>query len=152
MKILVDSLKRIKQDDCTNFINETLAKYKVGKDFNSLDKLLNKGTFGYYDVNADYTNTDLGVDIHSTILLRDAFVNRGASAAGVGTHVFLSDAVFTRTDVYFYSNIADTPSFIVHELFHVAGIDRSIVDSQQMTNAIRENCRKLGSDPIRIRH
>jgi hypothetical protein len=152
MKILVESLGRIKEDDCRNFINETLAKHKVGKDVNSLDKLLNTATFGYYNVNADYTNTDLGVDIHSTIVLRDSFVNRGASAAGVGTSVFLSDAVFTRTDLYFYSNIADTPSFIVHELFHVAGIDKSIVDSQQLTNAIWENCRRLGSDRIIIRH
>lgn len=151
-KILAESSARINEDDCRNFINETLAKYKVGKQVNSLDKLLNKTTFGYYDASADYTNTDLGVDIHSTILLRDAFVNRGASAAGVGTSVFLSDAVFTRTDIYFYSNIADTPSFIVHELFHVAGIDKSVVDSQQMTDAIRKNCRKLGSDRILIRH
>jgi hypothetical protein len=100
MGILVDSLRTIKEDDCTNFINETLAKYKVGKEFNSLDKLLNKATLGRYDVNADYTNSDLGIDIHGTILLRDAYVNRGASAVTYGTHVLLSDKVFDRTDYY----------------------------------------------------
>ena len=153
-KILDSSFNRINQDDCKNFINQTLADYKVGKGFNTLDKLLNRATFGYYDVNADYTNTDLGVDIDSTIGLRDAFVNRGASAVTTGdrSHIFLSDKVFERTDYYFYSRTADTPSYIVHELLHVAGIDKSIVDSQQMTKAIREHCRLLGSDPITLRH
>ena len=46
MKILVESLGRINEDDCKNFINETLTKYKVGKESNSLDKLLNRATLG----------------------------------------------------------------------------------------------------------
>ena len=107
-------------------------------------------------MNADYTNTDLGVDIESTILLRDAFINRGASAAGVGTSVFLSDKVFERSSsiipIRSWNRIADTPSYLVHELFHVAGIDKAVIDSQQMTNSIRENCRKIGSNPITLRH
>ena len=157
-KILADTFKKINEDDCKNFINETLAKYKVGKDVNSLDKLLNKATFGYYDVSADYTNTDLGVDIESAILLRDAFVNRGASAVTTPdrSHVFLSDIVFERSSsiipIQSWNRIADTPGYVVHELFHVAGIDKSIVDSQQMTNAIHEHCHLLGSDPITLRH
>ncbi|MGZ5483994.1 MAG: hypothetical protein ACXWID_18710, partial [Pyrinomonadaceae bacterium] len=156
MGILVESLTRIQEDDCKNFINETLAKYKVAKEFNSFDKLLNRATLGYYDVNADYTNADLGVDMRSTILLRDMFVNRGASAGGVGTNVFLTNKVFERSSsiipVQSWNHVADTPSYIVHELFHVAGIDKSIIDSQQMTDAIRRNCRLLGSDRIIISH
>src|SRR5205807_2221809 len=50
-KILDSSFNRINQDDCKNFINQTLADYKVGKGFNTLDKLLGRATFGYYDVN-----------------------------------------------------------------------------------------------------
>jgi len=154
--ILADSFKRISKDDCTNFIKATLAKYKVGKEFNSLEKLLHKATLGRYDVDADYTDADLGVDIHSTILLRDAFVNRGASAVTVGTHAFLSDRVFERSSsiipIQSWNRIADTPSYIVHELFHIAGIDKSIVDSQEMTDAIRSNCRLNGSERIILRH
>lgn len=152
MKILVDSLRRIKQEDCTNFINETLANNKVGNEFNSLDKLLNKATFGRYDVHADYTGTDLGVDTNSTIILRDLFVNGGASAGGVGTRVFLTDNAFTREDHYWNRDIADTSSIIVHELFHVAGIDKTIVDSQQLTNALQDHCRTPGGNPIILRH
>jgi len=156
MKILVESLGRINEDDCKNFINETLTKYKVGKESNSLDKLLNRATLGYYNVNVDYSNTDLGVDMRSTILLRDAFANRGASAATAGPHIFLSDKVFQRSSSIIplprWNRKADTPTYIVHELFHVAGIDKSIIDSQQMTDAIRRNCRLLGSDRIIIRH
>ncbi len=134
-----------------------LAKYKVDKEFNSLDKLLSKAVFGYYDrSNPNYTNTELGVDMESMILLRDAFVNQQANAHTVRyrdrSHVFLSDDVFSRTDYYLYSNIADTPGYIAHELFHVAGIAEGIVDSQQMTNAIKEHCHLLGSEPIIIRH
>lgn len=105
-------------------------------------------------MNAQYTNTDLGVDMDSAIRLRDSFVNRGASAVTTGDrlHVFMSDKVFDRTDYYIYSHIADTPGYIVHELFHVAGIDKSIVDSQQLTDAIRQHCHLTGSDRIVIRH
>jgi hypothetical protein len=34
--------------------------------------------------------------------------------------------------IFLKNRIADTPGYVVHELFHVAGIDKSIVDSQQI--------------------
>jgi len=75
------------------------------------------------------------------------------TAHGVGTRVFLSDRAFTRNDGYLNRDVADTPSIIVHELFHVAGIDKTIVDSQQLTNEIQEHCLKSGySNPIILRH
>jgi len=147
-QILDPAYKRINQDDCKTFINETLAKYKVGKDFDSLEKLLNKATLSYYDTDANYDNTDLNVSSHDAILLVDDFGRKQASAVTVGSRVFLSDKVFTRTDYYFYSYKADTSSYIVHELLHVAGIDKSIVDSQAMTDDIRAHCRTPGSDRI----
>lgn len=114
-----------------------LAKHKVPKKFDSLDKLLNIATIGYYDVDANYTASDLATDIETTIMLRDAFVNRRDTAHAVFTssRMWLSHRAFTRSDRYWNRNVADTPSIIVHELFHVAGIDKKTVDSQQFTNA-----------------
>jgi hypothetical protein len=152
MKILVDSLSRIRQKDCTDFINATLAKYKVGKDVDSLDKLLKKGTFGRYDVNADYQTTDLGVDFNDAMELCEVFVNRGWTAASKDNRVFLSDKAFSRTKHYWYKNVADTSSIIVHELFHVAGIDEKIVDSQELTTEIQKHCWTRGSDLINLVH
>lgn len=153
LKILDDSFKRINQKDCTDFINETLAKHKVPKKFDSLDKLLNTATIGYYDVEADYTASDLATDIETTIMLRDAFVNRREVAHGVGTRIWLSHRAFTRSDRYWNRDVADTPSMIVHELLHLAGIDRSIVDSQRLSNEIQEHCRKSGyCNPLVLRH
>jgi hypothetical protein len=88
-------------------------------------------------------------------MLRDAFVNRRDTAHAVFTssRMWLSHRAFTRSDRYWNRNVADTPSIIVHELFHVAGIDKKTVDSQQFTNAIQEHCRKPGySNPIILRH
>jgi YD repeat-containing protein len=157
-KILADSNNIINEDDCKKFINDTLAKFKVAKDVDSLDKLLNRARFSYYDTSTflggpDYSPSQLGLDTDSTLRVRGAFLAEAAAVTAPNrVNVFLSDAVFDRTDHYWFSHIADTPSYIVHELFHVAGIDKSIVDSQQMTNAIRENCGLVGSDPIILRH
>lgn len=149
----------MRQKDCTDFINRTLAKHKVDAKFDSVDKLFRQATFGRYELpsrfgaDTGYTEADLGVDSHSLIMLRDDFVNRGATAVTVGTRVFLSDRAFTRNDSYLNRDVADTPSIIVHELFHVARIDKRIVDSQQLTNEIREHCRKPGySNPIILKH
>ncbi len=153
-KILADSFGRINQADCAKFINETLAKHKVGKDFNSLDKLLNRAKLSYYNTSTflggpDYSPSQLGLDTHGTLVVRGLFLGGAAAVTAPDrTNVFLSDAVFARTDLYFYSNIADSAGFIVHELFHVAGIDKSIVDSQQFQDEIRKHCRLLGSDRI----
>jgi hypothetical protein len=154
----------INDDDCKNFINEMLAKYKVAKELDSLDKVLSRTVFEYYNKSqssfdlsaANYTDTQLGVDMESVILLRAAFMKRGASAVtvryqGIG-HVFLTDDVFSRSDHYWGSNIADTPVFIVHELFHVAGIDQAVVDSQQMTNAITQHCHLVGANQVILSH
>jgi len=153
-KILVDAFGRINQDDCTKFINETLAKHKVGKDFNTLGKLLNRAKLSYYNTSTmlggpNYSPSELGLDTHGTLLVRGSFL-AGATAvtAPDRVNIFLSDPVFNRTDYIFFTNIADTPSYIVHELFHVAGIDPKIVDSQHFQDEIRKHCRLLGSERI----
>jgi hypothetical protein len=159
-QILSQSYQTINDDDCKNFINDTLAKYKVAKNLNSLNKLLNTAKFSYYNTSTflggpDYSPSDLGLDSHGTLLVRAAFLREGVAAvtAPDRINVFLSDAVFKRSDSYLFGiHNADTPGYIVHELFHVAGIDEKIVDSQEMTNAIREHCHLLGSDQIILRH
>jgi hypothetical protein len=159
MGILVDSLKRIREDDCTNFINETLAKYRVAKGVNSLDKLLNRARFGFYDNSwsgPDYGPQDLGLDSHGALRVRAAFLRVGVAAVTAPdlVHVFLSAAVFERSSsilpIESWNHNADTPGYIVHELFHVAGIDENIVDSQAMTNSISEHCHLVGTDRIRL--
>jgi len=158
-QILSQSHQIINDDDCKNFINDTLAEYKVAKNLNSLNKLLNTAKFSYYNTSTflggpDYSPSDLGLDSHGTLRVRGAFLS-GASAvtAPDRINVFLSDAVFKRSDSYLFGiHNADTPAYIVHELFHVAGIDEKIVDSREMTNAIREHCHLVGSDPIILKH
>jgi hypothetical protein len=68
-KILSSAFNAVNESDCKKFINETLAKNKVDEAVDSLDKLLNRATFGYYDVNADYTNNDLGSWLYQQIQL-----------------------------------------------------------------------------------
>jgi hypothetical protein len=46
---------------------QIVANNKVEKGVDWLDKLLNRATFRYYDVNANYTNADVGVDMDSAI-------------------------------------------------------------------------------------
>lgn len=156
-RILASSSNRINQGDCKKFINDTLEKNKVGKDFNSLEKLLNRAKLSYYDTSTflggpNYSPSQLGLDTHGTLVVRGLFLGGAAAVTAPDrTNVFLSDAVFARTDLYLYSNIADTPSFIVHELFHLAGVDKSIVDSQQFQDEIRKHCRLLGSDRILLK-
>ena len=150
------SYNRINQDDCKKFINDTLAKHKVGKDFDSLGKLLAKATFSFYDTSTflgghDYSPSQLGIDTHGTLLIRGAFL-AGASAVTYRTSVFLSSKVFDRPILGYIGRTADTPSYIVHELFHLAGIPKEIVDSQQFTDEIRKNCRLRGSNRIILLH
>jgi hypothetical protein len=158
-KILATSYNRINQGDCKKFINDTLAKHKVGKDFDSLEKLLNRAKFSFYDTSTflggpDYSPSQLGLDTNGTLQVRGSFLD-GASAvtAPDRVNVFLSSKAFDRPLTrYGGGRFADTPSYIVHELFHVAGIDPSIVDSQTLTNDIRTNCRLTGADPIILGH
>ena len=135
----------------------------MGQDFNSLEKLLSRARFSFYDTSTflggpDYTPSQLGLDTHGTLQVRGAFLN-GASAvtAPDRINVFLSSRVFDRPlsssiPVPGFNRYADTSSYIVHELFHVAGINPSVVDSQNLTDEIRANCRLTGSDPITLKH
>jgi hypothetical protein len=159
-----ESFSRITQDNCKGFINRTLAAHGVAADLNSLEKLLDRAKFNFYDTSKDaligesYSPGELGLDSQGAILVSAEFMG-GASAvtAPDRVNVFLSSIVFDRPlsrsiPVPGYNRYADTASYIVHELFHVAGIKPSIVDSQKLTKEIRENCRLTGSDPITLKH
>ena len=159
-QLLADAYNRINQDNCKSFINNTLANanYGVGQDFNSLEKLLTRANLSFYDtsklglLSTEYTPSELGVDANGAILLQGAFLN-GASAATYQNNIFLSSKVFDRPWTrYGGGRFADTPSYIVHELFHVAGIKQSIVDSQSLVDDIQKNCRLTGSERIVLAH
>ena len=89
--------------------------------------------------------------------MRGAFLNPDVSAvtAPDSINVFLSDRVFSRPSSIIpigpFNRFADTSSYIVHELFHVAGVPASVIDTQAFQDAIRENCRTLGGARILIK-
>ena len=105
-----------------------------------------------YNHEADLTDTDLGVSMGALIELRNAFMNppHAPAATADNRHIFLVKRAFQRkvTDVlpsFGASNLnRDTATLIVHELFHVAGLDDPQVDS--LNQRIHENCGFKGMD------
>ncbi|MEK6283939.1 MAG: hypothetical protein AABN95_26610 [Acidobacteriota bacterium] len=106
----------------------------MDKQYGSLDKVLSRVKLSYFDTSTyrNYSPSELGLDTHATMIVRGAFLD-GAAAVTITTdpiNIFLSDEPFNRTDLYFYSNIADTSSYIVHELFHADETKRPHADFQ----------------------
>ena len=115
----------------------------------------------YYDTsssffigpNANYSPAELGLSTDAAMNVRALFLEGAAAVTTVDrSNMFLSGSVFTRSNNPMNLRRADTVGFIVHELFHAAGFDKNLVDSQAFQDSIRKaGCRTTGSDQIVLR-
>jgi hypothetical protein len=136
---------RINQDDCKNFVNGVLADNKVGKDLNELWKLLNKAVLNKWDSNLTAQGLGITQDEMSDIQ-RGLAGNAIAVTLSDRKRIYLSDKIFLRegNDSHFnifssHTNI-DTAGHLVHELFHLAGIEHAKGEGYSFDRAIHEHC------------
>ncbi|MGZ5435653.1 MAG: hypothetical protein ACXWID_18700 [Pyrinomonadaceae bacterium] len=140
--ILNQVYNRINEKHCRDFINKVLAENRVARDRNTLDKLLARANVNAYY--RDYSNTQLGVSMDEMIEMRDAFKNLKDPALTLRDKmIFLDLRAFERTGGSYLREVwgtrnFDTATIIVHELFHVAGLDDPQV--QNLNRQIHENC------------
>ncbi|HKO44544.1 MAG TPA: hypothetical protein VJU84_14795 [Pyrinomonadaceae bacterium] len=129
-----------------------LAKHKVNKKFDSLEKLLNIATIGYYDVNADYAASDLATDIETTITLRVLLLTAETLLMPRATEFGYRTGRLLGATVIGTAMLPIRPALSCMSCFMLRGLI-SQVDSQEFTNAIQEHCRKQGySNPIILTH
>jgi hypothetical protein len=139
-KILRSVYERINQSDCENWVNFMLSKLGAKKDRDTLDELINIATLSMWD--EDLSTAEMGISAEAHITLVNFFNNEGKPMATAGDQVFMVPLAFKRNRVTvpgMNNWDYDTATFLVHELFHVAGF----LDEKQVTDmnkAIHDHC------------
>jgi hypothetical protein len=123
-----------------------LTKNNVSKDLNTLDKLLNKAVLNKW--HSGLTPHNLGISQDRFDKIQQRFTNKTAAAVTLEdrARIYLPDTIFLREgndsmfNIFSSHKDIDTASHLVHELFHIAGIDHAEGKRFAFDEQIKANC------------